>query len=99
MSLKIIYNVLLQILLSRNTGRDFIPVLNLADSIRANRPPTKEGQGNDKLFPTALTPIMGSINDQTSLFYEEPHPLTESETEKLVVIATEKRSFFQRHTG
>ena len=71
----------------------------MADSIRANRPPTKEGQVHSKGFPTALTPIMGSINDQVPLFYEEPHPLTEPETERLVVIAVEKRAFFQRNPG
>ena len=80
-------------------GKDFIPALNLAKSIRANRPPTKEGQTDSKWFPTALTPIMGSINDQTPLFYEEPHPLTEPETERLVVVACEQRSFYQRNTG
>ena len=42
---------------------------------------------------------MGSIDDQRPLFYEEPHPLTEPETEKLLIIATEKRSFFQRNSG
>ena len=68
-------------------------------SIRANRPPTKEGQTKPNWFPTALTPIMGSINDQTPLFYEEPHPLTEPETERLVVVACEQRSFYQRHSG
>ena len=71
----------------------------MAKSIRANRPPTLEGQVGKSSFPTAITPIMGSINDQTPLFYEEPHPLTEPETERLIVIATEKRSYFQRTPG
>ena len=79
--------------------QDFIPALNLAKSIRANRPPTKEGQEDSYHFPSAITPIMGSINDQRPLFYEEPHPLTEPETEKLIVIVAEKRSFFQRAKG
>ena len=42
---------------------------------------------------------MGSINDQVPLFYEEPHPLTEPEADKLVIIQVEPRSMLQREAS
>ena len=42
---------------------------------------------------------MGIINDQVPLMYEEPHPLTEPEAIKMVIINMEKRFFHQRKRG
>ena len=62
----------------RDPDTDFLPALNLADTIKASRPPTRENLSSQltQYFPTANTPIFGSINDQEPLMYEEPHPLT-----------------------
>ena len=83
---------------SREKDLDFIPALNLAKSIRASRPPTREGINPQDVhyFPSVNTPIFGSIHDQEPLMYEEPHPLTEPEAIKIVVIQCEKKYFHQR---
>ena len=76
--------------------QDFIPALNLANSISPTRPPTKEGATKATPWSSSNTPIFGTITDQEPIWYEEPHPCTEPEAERLVIIGAEKRFYHQR---
>ena len=70
--------------------------MNLAQNISPNRPPTREGVTEQEPWPTANTPIFGSVTDQEPLWYEEPHPCTEPEAIRIIIIGVEKRFYHQR---
>ena len=71
--------------------------MNLANNISPTRPPTREGVEHDSQWPTANAPIFGSITDQEPLWYEEPHPCTQPEATRMIIIGVEKRFYHQRN--
>lgn len=75
---------------------EFLPVLHLAKNISTARPPTKEGCTSDIAMSLVNAPIFGTINDQEPLMYEEPHPCTDPDCERLLIIGAEKRFTTQR---